>query len=164
MKLELDIGGRRRELDLETDGTRCRFRLDGAAYEADAVPLRRGAYSILMDGRVFDVKVTPAEEGVVVTIDGQRFAVQARDPRRWQPSAAGAPGHGVLVVKAPMPGKVVRVLVQPGDAVEAGDGLVVVEAMKMQNEMKAARPGRVSSVAAKQGDTVAAGQVLLTLE
>ena len=63
-----------------------------------------------------------------------------------------------------MPGKVVRVLVAPGDAVEAGQGLIVVEAMKMQNEMKASRAGRVAAVPAKEGATVAAGDVLATIE
>jgi biotin carboxyl carrier protein len=72
--------------------------------------------------------------------------------------------EGVETITAPMPGKVVRVLVAPGDAVEAGQGLVVVEAMKMQNEMKASLAGRVATVPAREGATVAAGEVLATIE
>jgi biotin carboxyl carrier protein len=100
----------------------------------------------------------------VVTIDGYRFEIEVRDPRRWiRRSAAGA-GGGLEAVSAPMPGKVVRVLVSAGDSVTAGQGLVVVEAMKMQNEMKASRAGRVSAITAREGATVNAGEVLVTIE
>ena len=76
--------------------------------------------------------------------------------------AAGA--EGLQTVVAPMPGKIVRVLIAPGDAVETGQGLIVVEAMKMQNEIKATRAGRVLSVAVKEGATVSAGEILATIE
>ena len=72
--------------------------------------------------------------------------------------------EGLETIAAPMPGKVVRVLVAPGDAMEAGQGLVMVEAMKMQNELKASRPGRVLTVPAKEGTTMAAGETLATIE
>ena len=79
-------------------------------------------------------------------------------PRGTRPGAAG-----VQTVTAPMPGKVVRVLARPGDEVAAGQGLLVVEAMKMQNEMKTPRAGKVLSMPAKEGATVAAGEVLATI-
>ena len=100
---------------------------------------------------------------MVVVIDGFRFEIDVRDPRRFRRSAGGRGGEGVQTIVAPMPGKVVRVLVAPGDSVEAGQGLMVVEAMKMQNEMKAARAGSVLSVSAREGATVAAGEVLATI-
>ena len=86
----------------------------------------------------------------MVVIDGFRFEIEVRDPRRWSRKAGRRGGEGVQNIAAPMPGKVVRVLVAPGDAVETGQGLVVVEAMKMQNEMKAARAGRVLAVPARK--------------
>ena len=97
-------------------------------------------------------------------IDGFRFEIAVRDPRRLA-RGAGARGarRRVRPSLAPMPGKVVRVLVSPGDEVEAGPGLVVVEAMKMQNEMKAPRAGRVITVPAKEGATVTAGETLATI-
>ncbi len=100
----------------------------------------------------------------MVVIDGFRFAVEVRDPRRMARQSGARSREGVETVTAPMPGKVVRVLVAPGDAVEAGQGLVVVEAMKMQNEMKAPRAGRVSAVPAREGATVAAGEALAVIE
>jgi biotin carboxyl carrier protein len=143
----------------------CRFRLDGGEERAADVQLvEPGVYSILMDGRSREARVEERPGGgLVVVIDGFRFEYEVRDPRRWSAKTAGASGDGFQSVAAPMPGKVVRVLVAAGDEVEKGQGLVVVEAMKMQNEMKASRAGRVLTVTAKEGDTVAAGEVLATV-
>ncbi len=100
----------------------------------------------------------------MVVIDGHRFEIQVLDPRRWSRKSGGAAGEGAQSVIAPMPGKVVRVLVSPGDAVEPGQGLVVVEAMKMQNELKTRRAGRVAAVPVRPGETVSAGAILATIE
>jgi biotin carboxyl carrier protein len=121
-------------------------------------------YSVLLDGRMYDARVEETPTGLVVVIDGYRFEMEVRDPRRWSRKDAARAGDGVQTVVAPMPGKVVRVLVAQGDEVKAGQGLLVVEAMKMQNEIKAARAGRVLSLTVKEGATVAAGQVLATIE
>ena len=100
----------------------------------------------------------------MVVIDGFRFEIAVRDPRRWsRKEPAPRRQTASQTVAAPMPGKVVRVLVAPGDQVEAGQGLLVVEAMKMQNEMKAARAGKILSVAVIPGATVAAGEILATI-
>ena len=122
----------------------CRFRLgDGPSAARDVEMPEPGVYSVLMDGRSYDARVEEHPAGLVVVIDGYRFEIAVRDPRRW--SRARTPPRRrrpCRRVAAPMPGKVVRVLVAPGDMVEAGQGLMVVEAMKMQNEMKAPRAGR----------------------
>ncbi len=86
------------------------------------------------------------------------------DPRRWNRGRGGSHSEGRQNVAAAMPGKVVRVLVSEGDLVEAGQGLVVVEAMKMQNEMKAPRSGRVVALSIAPGATVRAGQILAVIE
>ena len=100
---------------------------------------------------------------MIVTVDGYRFEIEVRDPRRWARGSGRAEREGQETLAAPMPGKVVRVLVSPGDEVVPGQGLVVVEAMKMQNEIKASRPGRVLAIHAKEGATVAAGEALATV-
>ncbi len=157
MKLDLIIDGRDERIEL-TPG---KFRLGSAEErEVSVEEPQPGVYSVLLDGRSYDARV----ENGVVTVCGRRFEIEVRDPRRWsRQSAAGAHG-GVQNVAAPMPGKVVRVLVAVGDAVEAGQGIVVVEAMKMQNEMKAARAGKIASLSAKVGATVTAGEVLASIE
>jgi biotin carboxyl carrier protein len=123
-----------------------------------------GVYSVLLDGASYEIRLVETSPGLSAEANGRRFIVNVRDPRDASQSSNGAVGSGRQNVSAPMPGKVVRVLVQVGDGVEAGQGLVVVEAMKMQNEMKASRPGRVIEIRAQAGDTVSAGDTLAVLE
>jgi biotin carboxyl carrier protein len=101
---------------------------------------------------------------MVVTIQGHRFAIEARDPRRWSRQTAATGAGALQSILSPMPGKVIRVLAVPGDQVVPGQGIVVVEAMKMQNELKSNRTGKVLSVPAKEGAIVAAGELLATIE
>jgi biotin carboxyl carrier protein len=157
MKLDLTINGRERRIEI-ADG---RFQIgDAPPREVSVETVQPGVYSILLEGRSYQARV---EEGVV-TVDGFRFEMEVRDPRRWSRQSRGGAHAGTHQIKAPMPGKVVRVLAAAGDVVEAGQGVVVVEAMKMQNELKAPRAGRVIGVTAKIGATVTAGEVLATVE
>jgi biotin carboxyl carrier protein len=130
----------------------------------EIVAVEPGVYSVLLEGRSYEARVEDCDGAVIVFIDGHRFEIENRDPRRWSRRARRAGAEGRLNVAAPMPGKVVRLLVAEGDTVEAGQGLLVVEAMKMQNELKAAKAGRVVTLAARQGATVAAGEVLAVIE
>jgi biotin carboxyl carrier protein len=131
---------------------------------AQAREVQPGVYSIVRDGKSYEVRVVASDTGFVVDIRGQRFQTEIRDPR----SSSGGPRAGVSGgrqnIVASMPGKVVRILVQEAQEIAAGDGIVVVEAMKMQNEMKASKPGKISSIKARDGDTVAAGDVLVVIE
>jgi biotin carboxyl carrier protein len=165
MKLELRIDGVDQPIELQRNGPDCRFRLGDAPERAAHVETPElGMYSVLLDGLSYDTSVEETPTGVVVVADGHRFEIEVRDPRRWTRGSGAGGAQGLQTVLAPMPGKIVRVLIAPGDAVETGQGLIVVEAMKMQNELKAARGGRVLSVAAKEGATVAAGETLATIE
>jgi biotin carboxyl carrier protein len=165
MKLEVRINGAETGLELLARGPDCRFRFGASGESAAQVETPEpGVYSILMDGRSFDARVEEGPGGLIVAIDGYRFEIEVRDPRRRARKPAGRDGEGIQEVVAPMPGKVVRVLVAAGDAVSVGQGLVVVEAMKMQNELKAQRDGRVATVRTREGATVSAGEVLATLE
>jgi biotin carboxyl carrier protein len=144
--------------------------VDGRSIEIDSEQLvsvkevEPGVYSVLLDGCSYEIRLLETSQGPSAEAGGRRFIVDVRDPRDASRRSGGAVGSGRQNVAAPMPGKVVRVLVQVGDAVEAGQGLVVVEAMKMQNEMKASRPGRVIEIRAYAGDTVSAGDTLAVLE
>jgi biotin carboxyl carrier protein len=155
------------KLLLTIDGREERIEINSGAFQLGDAPKRDvrietpepGVYSILIDGRSYDAYV----ENGGVTVCGRRYEIEVRDPRRWRrQSAAGS--HGGVNVSAPMPGKVVRVLVSLGDSVEAGQGIAVVEAMKMQNELKAARAGKVVKLSAKPGAAVSAGEVLASIE
>jgi biotin carboxyl carrier protein len=145
MKWQIVIDGRTVEVD--------KNQLDGAK------EVEPGVFSVLVDGRSFEVRLAGEAQA-----DGRRFRVEVRNPRDAAKGSKSALGGGRQNITAPMPGKVIRLLVKKGDAVNIGAGLVVVEAMKMQNEMKAPRPAHVLEVRVQDGDTVTAGQTLLILE
>ena len=129
------------------------------AADAAVVETEPGVYSVLTEGRASEVRVTGDE----ITIDGRRFRFEVEDPRRWKKSGGAAEAHGRASILAPMPGKIVRILVAAGDAVTAGQGIVVVEAMKMQNEMKAPKDGIVTAIQVRENDSVTAGAVLAVI-
>ncbi len=144
--------------------------VDGRTVEIDSEQLvavtqvEPGVYSVLLEGASYEIRLIETSRALSVEADGRRFAVEVRDPRDASRTSRASIGSGRQNVAAPMPGKVVRVLVEVGDSVDVGQGLVVVEAMKMQNEMKASRPGRVAEIRARDGETVGAGDTLLILE
>ncbi len=164
MKLDLCVNGAAGEIEILAPGLACRFRWEGVERQAGVEVPEPGVFSILLDGRSYDARLERTPQAVIVVVNGHRFEIEVRDPRRWSRNAAGRGGEGIQTLAAPMPGKVVRVLIAPGDIVEMGQGLLVVEAMKMQNEIKASRAGRVRAVSAREGATVAAGEVLATIE
>ena len=164
MKLVLTVEGEQHSLQLEREGQRCRFTFgESAGEEASIVEVEPGIYSVLWRGRSFEAKVAIAKGSGHVDIDGHHYAVVMSDPRELG-SGAEAGRFGREEVTAPMPGKVVRVLVAEGAEVEAGQGIVVVEAMKMQNEMPSPIKGRVLALRAQEGATVTAGELLATIE
>jgi len=144
--------------------------VDGRAVEIDSAQLdavlevETGVYSVLLDQAIYEIRITGSAQGLTANAAGRQFAVEVRNPRDVSRSSRAAIGSGRQNVIAPMPGRVVRVLVAVGDPVETGQGLVVVEAMKMQNEMKASRPGRVIEIRAREGETVGPGDALVVLE
>ncbi len=127
------------------------------------VKVEPGVWSLL-DGTVqTQARVERQGDEAIVTVRGRRIVVRIEDPRAWSGTGAGRTGSGTAKVLSPMPGKVVRVLVAAGDTVEKGQGLVVVEAMKMQNELKSPLDGVVQLVQAEMGATVMANQILVVV-
>jgi biotin carboxyl carrier protein len=155
------LDGRELRLDWKQDGETCRFRIESEEEKAaDIRPVEPGVYSVITGGCSYLARV----DGNSVSIGGRSFRVEVLDPRRWNRQRNHREAEGHQNITAAMPGKIVRVLVSQGDQVEAGQGLIVVEAMKMQNEMKAAKAGRVVTLAAIAGATVNAGEILATIE
>lgn len=126
---------------------------------ADIVEVEPGVYSVLLGGRSYELRVN----GESADFRGRAVPVDVTDPRDL-PGKKTAGDSGPVKVSSPMPGKVVRILVSVGDSVEAGQGVIVVEAMKMQNEMKSPRAGKVAAIKTKPGATVAAGELLALIE
>lgn len=145
--------------------------IDGKLLEADWVEIRPGQYSILIDGQSYEARVQPAPgrrpdqpETWIVTIDEFDFQIEVRDPRTRRFAGQALAHNGPLEVLAPMPGRIVQVLVGCGEEVDQDQGLVVIEAMKMQNELRAPRPGRITELHVKEGVGIEAGARLLRLE
>ena len=163
MTVWIEIGGKTRRVLLAPDG---RFEVDGAAVAAEARLLEPGVISLLVAGRSYRCVSRRINETTAVVIDGEVVHYAVSDPRSLRSLGGGSRGGagGIKTVKAPMPGRVVRVLVQAGDTVAVGQACVVIEAMKMQNELKAAKAGVVTKVAVTVDQTVAAGEVLLVIE
>ena len=165
MKLSLTINGQDHTLEI-IRGEHVSYLLDGAPFDADVVEIEPGVYSLLIGGKSFYARVgrNGDSEEREVSLDGVHYDVTVRDPRRWAGGRARLAVVGPQNVAASMPGKVVRVLVAEGQAVESGQGLIVVEAMKMQNEIKCPKAGTIQRILAREGQPVNAGDVLLTVE
>lgn len=165
MKVEVRILGLTRSIEIERIGPHQFGARTNTGLQIDAVEVAPGTYSVIIDGHAFEAVVTPAAEGVLVRCGGREFAATISDPRAWKRSRAAVFGaEGQQKVAAPMPGKVVRILVAEGATVEADQGLMVVEAMKMQNEIRASTKGRVERILAREGQAVAAGETLAIIQ
>jgi biotin carboxyl carrier protein len=151
VKLKAIIGETEEEVGLELVGGRVKARIGARSYELEAREIEPGTYLFFVENKVREVRV---DERIKIV-----------DPKRLRSGQnSGGHHHGVAQIVAQMPGKVVRVHVEAGTTVEKGAGVLVVEAMKMQNEMKSPRAGMIVSVNVKPGDTVNAGDVLAVLE
>ena len=127
--------------------------------EPDIIEVEPGVYSVIDGFSAWEARVAGNE----ITIAGHRFPLEIDDPRQWKRSAQAAGTHVRASIAAAMPGKIVRILVAVGDEVAAGQGVVVVEAMKMQNELKAPRDGRVTAIEVRENDSVNAGAILAVI-
>ncbi len=163
MKYEVRIFGKTHIVEFERHADGWQARLDGAlGVTTDVVEIAPGTFSVLISGMSHEVCVTPSSGGQLqLQTGGYEFVAEVIDPRSWRGRRhGGAEAEGRQQIAAPMPGKVVRLLVKAGDAVEAGQGLLVVEAMKMQNEIRSPKSGKVERVLVAESQAVTAGEVL----
>jgi biotin carboxyl carrier protein len=166
MKFEVRISGKTRVVELHRDADGWRVSLDGKPLDADAIEVDSHTLSILLNGHSYEVRIAPGPDGALTLQTGkQEFSVEVIDPRAWRGRRHGAiEAEGRQQILAPMPGKVVRVLVRPGDKVQAGQGVLVVEAMKMQNEVRSPKTGTVERLLVQENQPVNAGQVLAWID
>ena len=170
MVYEIVVGGsgksgERHRLELKKAATGWECKLDGEPVHIDAVIPRRDVLSLLVDGHSYEIKREQTATDLHMWVGSSRFAVELRDPRSLRSrQKAGGDETGPKKIVAPMPGRVVRLLVAEGCEVEAGQGMIVVEAMKMQNEIKAPKKGLVKKISTSPGAAVNPGDVLAIVE
>lgn len=162
LKLDFEIDGHTLSGELSPGDGRVSLRLGATTWEAEVTQPEPGLFVVLLGSAVYRCTADPVLNEV--TVNGRRVRVFARD--RWQAArnTSGKVTDGRAVLSAPMPGKVVRILMDEGAEVEAQQGVLVVEAMKMQNEVSSPKAGRVAELRVREGQTVNAGEVLAVIE
>jgi biotin carboxyl carrier protein len=168
VKLKAIIGDREEDLLLKLEGGHVAVEIGDRVYELELRETQPDSYLFFLKTNVYECRINErptSKQTFDVTIHGRSYAVTIVDPKRLRSGQnSDRHHHGVAEILAPMPGKVVRVRIEAGATVEKGAGVVVVEAMKMQNEMRSPRAGVVVSIKVKPGDTVNAGDVLAVVE
>ena len=168
MKLKAIVGDREEDLLLKLEEGRVLAEIGDRVYTLEVRETEPDGYLFFLNTNVHECRVTEhvgAKGTFDVSVHGHSYEVTIVDPKRLRSGVnSDRHHHGVAEIVAPMPGKVVRVQTEAGATVEKGAGVVVVEAMKMQNEMKSPRAGVVVSIKVKPGDTVNAGDVLAVIE
>ncbi len=172
MKFTVTVDGKEQSVEVRRTSGGWNCRVNGEAHAIDVAEVAPGRFSLLLDGASFEVHVEEHGEGhgekgsgqYRVHTRGADLVAEVEDPRRWQGRGGRGGGkEGRQEITAPMPGKVITVLVEKGQKVEEGQGLVVVEAMKMQNESPSPKPGVIEKVLVQAGDTVEHGSKLVVI-
>jgi biotin carboxyl carrier protein len=164
MTYEVTIDGKHYRLELERTRGGWSCRLDGREVEVDAVLVRPGVLSLRVGSQAYEVNCERVAGEFMVWVRGARFTAEVRDPRSLRGRSRSKDDHGARELAASMPGKVVRVLALEGSEVEAGTGVVVVEAMKMQNEIKSPKKGKIRKILVSAGTAVNAGDILAIVD
>ena len=168
MQYEVEVGGRRLQIVVTRSGDGFAVSVDGHTRHVDAARIDAHTLSLLVDGvwsNEVSIATDPAGGELGVHVGGTPVAVTLNGRRRWgRKDEGGGSGSGPQRLAAPMPGKVVRVLVAAGDRVTARQPVVVVEAMKMENELRASRDGTVAEIHVREGMSVDAGALLLVIQ
>ena len=164
MTYDIVVDGKSYRLDLSQSEGRWSCRLDGCEIEVDAVLARPNVLSLRLGNQVCEVVCERVGDDTRIWVGSRRFLAEVRDPRSLRIRTRAADDHGPKKLTAPMPGNVVRILLPQGTTVEAGAGVLVVEAMKMQNEVKSPKKGTIQKILVSEGAAVNAGDVLAIVE
>ena len=169
MTYEIQIESHRFTIDIEPEGQGWRIRVDGEPVSVETAAIDAHTLSLLLGGEscTFQLDRQNGENGAshwLLGYRGRQFAAEVRDRRRLRRGHQGVEQEGRIRLAAPMAGKVVKLLLQPGEAVQAGQGILVLEAMKMQNEVRSPKTGVLLSIAVSEDSPVSSGQILAEIE
>jgi biotin carboxyl carrier protein len=158
------VSGNHLEVTLDRTGGHIEATIEGRTYSLEGLAVQAGVYWLNSQGQSFEVTVLDEGGVYTVSIRGHRLAVELLDPRKALRRASHSGHDGVIEIRAPMPGKIVRVLAAQDAAVTAGQGIVVMEAMKMQNELKSPKDGIVRELKVAEGSAVGSGDLIAIVE
>lgn len=162
MKLQAELNNEKHEIEITRDGEKVFAKIDGREYDLEASEVESNVYLFKHDNQIHQIYAAP---NGIVNIGNHQLEIKIIDPKRLRGSiGSDAAADGIAEIKTAMPGKIVRILVEKGAEVTHGEGVIVVEAMKMQNEMKSPKDGVVKEIRFAEGDTVNAGDVLAIIE
>lgn len=162
MRYSVSIAGSTFEVDLSGSRGSWQCAVDGRKVLLDVVEIKPGSLSLLLDGKSYAAR---REAEGIVFVNNRPYEASVEDPRSWKGRQRSDSGHaGPQKLKSSMPGKVVRILAREGERVQAGQGIVVLEAMKMQNEIKAPKAGTLQKLHAREGANVNPGETLAIIE
>jgi biotin carboxyl carrier protein len=165
VKFRAELAGETIPIEVTGEGGRFRVAVGDAESDVDARQVAEGIWSILIGGASHIVDVSEEDGVSLVEVDGESYSIRVEEETRYIiRTRGGKAGTSGQVLKAPMPGKVVLVEVEVGQVVAAGDGLLVLEAMKMENEFRAAAAGTVKEIRVAAGQAVNLGDVLVVIE
>jgi biotin carboxyl carrier protein len=166
VKYEVLLASKRRVVELSRIDDAWKISLDGKELDASVAEVAPSTFSVLLNGDSHQIRIAPRADGTLTLYTSlAEYHAEVIDPRVWRGRRHGAlEVEGRQQITAPMPGKVVRLLVNEGDTVEAGQGVLVVEAMKMQNEIRSPKSGKVEKLLARENQAVNAGDVLAWVE
>ena len=169
MKLTAELNNEKHEVEITSgNGLNLTASIDGRVYELEASEPEPNIYLLKHQNKIYQIFVSPnekADEPFAVNVGNRNYEIKIYDPKRLRGSGAGGgQAEGASEIKTSMPGKVVRVLVEVGAEIKLGEGVIIVEAMKMQNEMKSPKDGVIKEIRFATGATVNAGDVLAVIE
>ncbi|HVB99508.1 MAG TPA: biotin/lipoyl-containing protein [Candidatus Dormibacteraeota bacterium] len=160
MKRNVRIEGKNHSVEAERRAGGWDFRIDGKPIDADAAEISPGLFSILLEGKSFLARVVSGGARLEIEVGSRRMIAEVSDPRRSRRSRGELEREGHQRILAPMPGKILRVLVGKGSPVEAGQAILVIEAMKMQNEVRSPKAGTLERLLVSEAQAVGAGELL----
>ena len=166
MNKQIKVDNNVYQVDYREKDKQLQVDIDGRSYKVDVKHLGEGLFSLLIDGRSHDILADGGNNRFSVLINGASFQVDFFDPRVRRPEddLKQATAIGRQLIKAPMAGQIVKIKKQIGEMVKDGDGLVVLEAMKMENELKSRSVGKVTKIMVKEKEVVSLGQELMLIE
>lgn len=162
MKLIAELNNEKQDVEINRDGEKVFAKIGGREYELETSEVEPNVYLFKYKNQIYQIYAAP---NGIVNIGNHQLEIKTIDPKRMRGSeSADEDADGIVEIKTAMPGKIVRILVEEGAEIKHGEGVIVVEAMKMQNEMKSPKDGIVKEIRVKEGETVNAGEVLVIIE